>query len=1085
MTTAEALPFGALLRRFRLAAGLTQGALAERAGLSIHAVSDLERGARRFPYPQTVRQLARALRLSAADRAQWEAALPRRVATAASPVFSPPLALPEPPAGFVGRDRELTVLRAVLAEALAGRGSLVLIGGEAGVGKTTLAEAVCREAVSRGAVVLTGRCYDLSETPPYGPWRELFARAPRAALPLLPPAILPRRITGDVSASQATIVDGVCDYLAALTACQPLVLLLDDLHWSDPASIDLLRLVGRRVAGAPLLFIVSYRADEVTRGHALHAIAPLLLRESRARQLALRPLDEAAIDALVAARYPLGEADHGRLVRYLAGRTEGNALFLGEVLRTIEDEGTLQFVSGSWALEDLAATPVPPLLRQVIAGRVARLAPETGRLLEMAAVIGHETPLAVWAAVSGVREEGLLDHAERAIVARLLTAMPDGSGVRFAHALIREAIYDDISTLRRRLLHRQVGEALATTPNPAPDAVAYHFQRAGDPRAFEWLISAGLRAYRSAAWLTAAERFAAAALPDMSGARARARGWLLFCSAQLQSWSNNTQALDMLDEAELLALEADDRLLAAHLRFSRGRLLALRGEIRRGLAVMEREVIVLDALPGEQQRDGTTLALAMLAGLSSADERVSSPPTQAPTAPTMTSSRGTLVGWFGHVGRYREVLTTAEAVMLALATGQESDWFGPSATGQLGLGHAYAALGRPAMAREAFARTRAARYADNDAHMVGFTLWSELLLVILPYQADDVVERTRLVAEAARAWERARGTITDTPHDDPTDLPLAMLEGRWAEAEQLARATLTAATAGHAHGAIGSLGVLAWWQGAPDAAWARVRELLPAGPATEPGDAYFHHAVVLQALAVDLALDAGDLAVARDWVAAHGRWLAWSEAVLWQSEHHRLQARLAMAAGDLASARQHAEAALERASEPRQPLALLAAQRMLGEVDIAAGRSAAAIIHLDAALTLADACAAPYERALTLLPLAAARHAVGERDGGRAALAEARATFERLGARPALARAEALAADWATAAPLRVVHPLGLTAREVEVLGLVAEGATDAAIADALSISVNTVNKHVASILAKTGTANRTAAAAALSRGHL
>ncbi|MCC6627878.1 MAG: AAA family ATPase [Chloroflexi bacterium] len=1084
MTTAEALPFGALLRRFRLAAGLTQGALAERAGLSIHAVSDLERGARRFPYPQTVRQLARALRLSAADRAQWEAALPRRAAPAASPAFSPPLALPEPPVDFVGRDRELAALRAALAEALAGRGSLVLIGGEAGVGKTTLAEAVCREAASLDAVVLTGRCYDLSETPPYGPWRELFARAPRAALPPLPPAVLPHRTTGDVSASQATIVDGVCDYLAALTACQPLVLLLDDLHWSDPASIDLLRLVGRRVAGAPLLFIVSYRADEVARGHVLHAIAPLLLRESRARQLALRRLDEAAIDALVAARYPLGEADHGRLVRYLAGRTEGNALFLGEVLRTIEDDGTLQFVSGSWALGDLAATPVPPLLRQVIAGRVARLAPETGRLLEIAAVIGHEAPLAVWAAVSGVREEELLDHAERAIVARLLTAMPDGSGVRFAHALIREAIYDDISTLRRRLLHRQVGEALAATPTPDPDAVAYQYQQAGDPRAFDWLARAGLRAYQAAAWLTAVERFlAAAALPDTAGERVRVRGWLLLGSARLLTYSDNARALHLLDEAEPVALAADDRVLAANIRHARGSLLALRGEIRHGVAVMEQETAVLEALPGLHHRlSSMGVAPAMIAAfLASGESTADVPP--APIAPSLFY-RNALVTWYGHTGRYHEALEIEEARVDELARPDSAPLAWLTVT-QLGVGQAHAALGHPAAARSAFAASREGHYTADNAHMVGFTLWSELLLAVLPYQADDVAERTRLATEAARAWERARGTLTDTPHGDPTDLPLAMLEGRWAEAEQLARATLTAATAGHAHGAVVALGLLARQQGAADVAWARVRDLLPAGPATEPGNAYFHHAIVLHALAADLALDAGDLAVARDWVAAHGRWLAWSEAVLWQSEHHRLQARLAMAAGDLMAARQHAVTALERASEPRQPLALLAAQRTLGEVDIAAGRIAAAIIHLDAALALADACAAPYESALTLLPLAEARHAAGERDSGRAALAEARATFDRLGARPALARAEALAAYLATAAPLRLVHPLGLTPREVEVLGLVAEGATDAAIADALSISVNTVNKHVASILAKTGTANRTAAAAALSRGHL
>ena len=131
---------------------------------------------------------------------------------------------------------------------------------------------------------------------------------------------------------------------------------------------------------------------------------------------------------------------------------------------------------------------------------------------------------------------------------------------------------------------------------------------------------------------------------------------------------------------------------------------------------------------------------------------------------------------------------------------------------------------------------------------------------------------------------------------------------------------------------------------------------------------------------------------------------------------------------------------------------------------------------------MAEACAAPYQRALTLLAQAEVRAATGQTDAARAALDEARAICAPLGARPALARADALAATLATKAPPPAGYPAGLTAREAEVLGLLAEGATDAAIAAALSISVNTVNKHVASILAKTGAANRTAAAA-LRRG--
>ena len=1082
MTTDPDPPFGALLHSFRLAAGLTQEALAERAGLSVRGISNLERGARRQPYPHTVRQLARALRLSAADRARLEAALPRRAAAQpAPPAPAPPINLPAPPTSVVGRDRELAALRAALERMMAGRGTLALIGGEAGIGKTTLAEALCWEAAARGATVLVGRCYDLAETPPYGPWRELFARAPRDALPALSAAVLPLGDAGAAAESQAAIVARVRDYLAALAARQPLVLLLDDLQWGDPASVDLLRLLGRQIADVPLLILVAYRADEVARDHPLRAIVPLLVREARAERLDLRRLDDAAIGALVAAHHPLSEADHDRLVRYLAGRTEGNAFFLGEVLRTLEGEGTLCRAGDGWALGDLAGTPVPPLLREVIAGRVARLAPETGRLLGVAAVIGHAVPLALWAAVSGVGEDALLDHAEQAIEARLLAETPDGTGVRFAHALIRAALYDGTAAVRRRALHRRVGEALAATRTPDPDAVAYHLQRAGDPRAFAWLVRAGLRAHQAAAWLTAVERFAAAAaLPDEMGARARARarGWLLFGSARLLFWSDNARALRLLDEAEPLALAGDDWPLATHIRFTRGQLLALRGAIRRGLATMEREVGALDALSGESRLgSGTHVALATIAALLTGGGHAASTPMGVPTAPTISPYRGALVTWLGHAGRYREALAMGEAFIAALAAVDDNDHPGIHTSVHLGLGQAQAALGHPAAARAAFARNLAGRYAENNAHMVGFTLWSELLLAVLPYQADDVAERTRLAAEAARAWERARGTITDTPYGVPTDLPLALLEGRWAAADRLARAMLTAATAGLAHGAIVALGVLARHRGDPDAAWVQVRQIHPAGPATEPGDCYFHHGIALQALAAELALDAGDLATAERWIAAHGRWLDWSGAVLWQAEQLLLRARHAQLSGDLEAARRHAEAALARAGEPRQPLALLAAHRLLGELATTGGDLPAAQTHLDESLALADACAAPYERALTLLALAEVRAAADRRADAAAALAEARALLVPLEAAPALAHAVALAARLASApAPPGPALPFGLTPREAEVLALLAEGLTNPQIAACLFVGRSTVNTHLKAIYGKLGVSTRAAA---------
>jgi len=176
---------------------------------------------------------------------------------------------------LVGRERELAILREALTAALAGRGSLVLIGGEAGIGKTALAEALCAEAIGRGALVLIGRCYDLSETPP----------------PLAP-------LAGDEGAGpdgQAALFGRVRDFLVAAASRRPLVLVLDDLHWADPASLDLLRFLARDLAPLPVLIVAIYRAEELTRHHPLFSLLPVLVREAAARQFDLRALDDDAI----------------------------------------------------------------------------------------------------------------------------------------------------------------------------------------------------------------------------------------------------------------------------------------------------------------------------------------------------------------------------------------------------------------------------------------------------------------------------------------------------------------------------------------------------------------------------------------------------------------------------------------------------------------------------------------------------------------------------------------------------------------------------------------------------------------------
>ncbi|HEX5502466.1 MAG TPA: AAA family ATPase, partial [Thermomicrobiales bacterium] len=893
---------------------------------------------------------------------------------------------------LVGRAREQALLAACFAAALAGRGGLALLGGEAGIGKTALARALGREAEARGARVLAGRCYDLSETPPYGPWAEILAGLPAATDPRAPLAGSLDPTDAPDAGGRTALFARVRAALAEATAERPLVALLDDLHWADAASLRLLRYVAHHLDALPLLLVATYRADELTRHHPLYALLPLLAREAPTTRVDLQPLDGAAVRALVGARYALAPGDEDQLVAYLQARAAGNPFYLGELLRTLEEVALLRPATpaAAWALGDLAGARIPPLLRQVIDARLARLGEEARRLLTVAAVIGQEFPPALWAAVGGVAEEALLDILERAVEARLLEEAPDGARARFAHPLVRETLYAGVLPSRRRVWHRRVGEALLADADDAtadPDAVAYHFRQAGDPRAAAWLVRAGERAQRANAWLMAAERYEAALAlraRDEPSESTAARGWLLARLALLRRYTDPARAAGYLDLAARQAAEHGDATLAAHAHFGRGLVLCFAGAIRQGLAELAAGVAALDALPAADRA------------------RLADPLEYAGVSPGERGHRGTLAFWLALSGRHREALgLTSQALPTGDAPAEDADV-------QHGLGFALAGLGRPDGALAAFARARASyRAAGHDFH-AGWVGLHELCWAALPYHADRLDARRALAAEATDAWTRASGVYPELP-PRLAGLPLLLLEGNWAEARRLALAAPAAGWSAPRHLVAATvLGPLARAQGNAALAWAIVREGLPDGPATAPGNARFLTAGALQRLAAALALDAGDLAAAQAWLEAHDRWLAWSDATLGRAESDLLWAAHYRAAGAPTLAREHAAQALAAATEPRQPLALLAAHRALGELDTAAGHHDDAATHLAASLALAEACAAPYERALTLLAMAELRA-----DDGPAAttlLAEARALCDPLGAAPALARADALAA---------------------------------------------------------------------------
>jgi hypothetical protein len=738
------------------------------------------------------------------------------------------LASSRTPLAFVGRKRELGVLREHLDAALAGQGSLVLIGGEAGIGKTALAEAICGEAQARGALVLTGRSFDLADTPAYGPFLYLFERyRPGADLPPPPPAFAEPGVVGAV-ANQPALVRQILDFLMVMTERRPTVLLLDDAQWFDPASLDILRAIGQAMDALCLLVLMTYRAEDIKARHALLPLLPLLVREANADRVELRPFDDMTVRSLVEARYALGEADADRLVGHLHARAEGNALYITESLRYVEETGVLRRADGRWTLGTLADIQLAPLLRQVIEARAAHLPNVTQRLLAVAAVIGHEVRYDLWAAVSGVDEQTLLDAVAEAEVAHPIAENHDGNGAAFTHALIKEAIYEAVRPSQRRRWHRMTADALAVTPHPDPDTVADQYRRAGDERAVAWLTRAGERAQRAYAFVPASDRYEAAlALLDADADPAQA-GWLHYRLGRMRRFADPRRAIADFDAALRLAGLVGDRALVAGARFNRGTCRMHAGQYDEAIADEVAGVEALEDLsPDEHVR------LTRHDDTSAAYDRA--------------AYRGTLMLHLANLGHLADVLAMGDRAA--------------SGDGQRALGIIHFLRGDPDAAYAANARARAAFVAAGHHANLGFAALIDLL-VALTYRADDLAAREGAARAVEREWDLARGAGYALPPRLGC-APLLFVEGHWVEAVALCEEARASGYAFWRQSALATLATLARERGEPGVARGIVRELLPAGPATEPGALSMLFLPALQRVGALLALDASDLSAAR------------------------------------------------------------------------------------------------------------------------------------------------------------------------------------------------------------------------------
>jgi tetratricopeptide (TPR) repeat protein len=555
---------------------------------------------------------------------------------------------------------------------------------------------------------------------------------------------------------------------------------------------------------------------------------------------------------------------------------------------------------------------------------------------------------------------------------------------------VREALYTDLVSIRQRAWHRQIGEALASRPQPDPDIIATHFQRAADPRAAQWMVRGGERAQLAYAWSTSVERYEAA-LEMLLAADSdpRERGWLQYRIARLQRFHHPRESLDYLDASLRIAADLNDRALAAAARYSLGLGQFFVGDYQAAIVNMSAGCDMLEALSIEEQ------------------ERLDLGPDQH-AVPTITNPRGLLVAALANVGYLDDALRMGEATQEAAPKSTALAELGWSHYGdrQNALGMTYALLGRVDEARANFERARSMYRENGHFSTQAVAAYHQLQLNSLPYRTEYLAEHAQLVAEGEVAHARSAATVASDARSSPMALPLLYLDGRWDVAVSSAHSTLESDTVSLLDRAIShvTLACIAQARGERDEGWRHVRVLLPAEAATEPGTVSLHDTLEIQRVAIGLALDDGDLKLAITWLATQERWLTWSGAVLGRAEYQMLLARYHLLAGNAEAARSAAASALWHASNPRQPLALIDAHRIMGEVLLADGQLHDVAHNLRESIALATVCAAPFHRAQTLVVLAELDIVSTDCGAAREKLADARAICEPLEARPTLER---------------------------------------------------------------------------------
>jgi DNA-binding NarL/FixJ family response regulator len=985
---------------------------------------------------------------------------------------------------FVGRRDELAAVVDMLDRAAAADPVHLLVGGEAGVGKTRLVDEAITLATSRGFKVLRGHAVGVGDAGlPYGPVVELLrgfvqdvgggeARglAGRAAADLarLVPAFGSGPGDAPVQAewAQTRLFEALLGLLERLAARTPVLVVIEDLHWADSATREALAFLIGGLRGVPVLVIATYRTDELHRRHPLLPWLAELERCTAVHRVLLERLDREAIGELLGSI--LGGAAPARLVDDVFARSDGNPFFAEELLAASPD--------------GVVARRLPPTLREILLAHIARLPDAGGSALSAAAVAGRRVEHGLLAQVAGLPEPQLLDGLRAAVAAHLLVVESTEREDRYAfrHALVQEAVYDELLPGERRRLHRAIAEALeagiAGVPGESPDAgrlteVAHHWALAReDEQAFAASLAAAdaslasfafesaLTAYETTLdlWPRIADPEARAGV-DHADLHRRAGVAAYLAGDYRRAAAHRQDAVDGVDPV------ADPRR-AGMLREQLARALYVIGDISGSLDEYRAAVATIPAQPPTPERaralSGLGQILMLLARFRESRPLCEEAVAMARAADDIVQeghARNTLGFDLVMLGRPDEGIAEMRAALRIARDAAVPDDIGRA---YVNLGEALDASGRTA---EALQTTTEGMAVATEVG-IGFSYGAYIRLggVAFAYGIGQWDTAARLLGDGLANGPVGTGAVA---YRLPRTLPFLVGSGDWGRADAaidealgLAQQDRGAQFTGPVHAAIAER---ALWGGDPSAAL----------DAVERGLTY-------------LAPTNDRLETAR-----LCRMGAWAVADLHeQARAHKDPAAATDAGARMAGLRDRLRVAVE-ADGWSNPL--LEAERLTLAAEAGRLEDRPAPASWRTAAAAWDAAERPYLAAYARWRECEAALAEGATGEAASALRGAHATADRLGAAPLREAVATLArraridlgasgATRASAAPPATADgdPFGLTPREREVLTLVADGRTNRQVAAALFISESTAGVHVSNILGKLGVGSRTEAAA-------